>query len=760
MPSTALGPNGEVVSASDYTRDNLILQGPFRCTDQKCGVGLVVCGGQVGGKILHFRHLACHQHNGNGAANSGGESDVHRGVKAWIADNISSFSVIESECPLCATPKLRTFENCVATCEGCVPGLPYRFDVLLHVRGGGDSAWQAVEVVHTHGVCAEKLRAVHNAYPLANGSRILQVKASDFISADGITVQGAARVREKYCYHAPCAKCVVKELPAKRPRHDTCCYLMEEPPIIDSVGLDSERLEAVEISRQIIDKVTSYAGLPPSIDGTLIRVTAVAGAGKTTLLKEYIRALPGGCKALVLMFNREPRDEMQDFVGSIGMGGNVHVRTIHQFLGCPPVETNFKISCIAAKNEHKVYRGVCGWCSRQIQTGLKRFAFTLHAKPGHEHCKAEFVNKKTPAGVVDVGMRRQWDVLRREMASGNVKVDIAFMSRYLYEKPDKVFSMLSEYSHIVIDEAQDLSQVEATLFATKIVGKTTLVVGDPLQCINQFRGADVNVMGSIIADKDKDFILPCTYRYGFPLNRFVEKVVRTCGAAYGNTYQEFRAVSGSGTGTDVIQVSDLFSIIPQLTVSRETIHCIFRTNPSILMHILKLVEKDAAVNICVDKRFDEYLLKDELFLSDLCRLSLGQPTTHSKFKYFTGAEGFNKFRGGCKAREETDKLILCNFIEGRGSEVLALLPKILQKVQQINKDFPTLHFHTTHGAKGATFETVFVGDDFATGTREELNILYVALTRAHAKCFVSDTTFDLAFEAKSTSTVWASGSQF
>lgn len=56
---------------------------------------------------------------------------------------------------------------------------------------------------------------------------------------------------------------------------------------------------------------------------------------------------------------------------------------------------------------------------------------------------------------------------------------------------------------------------------------------------------------------------------------------------------------------------------------------------------------------------------------------------------------------------------------------------------------PLVVFLTTHIAKGATYDTVYVHDDFDVSfdSAAETNILYVALTRARKTCFVNDVVF-------------------
>ena len=667
---------------------------------------------------------------------------MHRQVKQWIASNIQRFEIIERVCPDCKIERLSTFPGYIAACEGTVPGLPFKFDVLATVPAAMASVWRAVEVVHTHSVDDAKLRQVHEVYP-CDVSRVLQVAASDFMDIRGVFV-ARTRVRELFCNMVQCQGC---EGPVKRPRTSgaqsapTTAVNYMDTPLIDCGMNEPESADAIQLSAVVAEKIIERSKSQPLSEGVVVRVTAVAGAGKTTLIKKYIQALPEESSTLVLMFNRAPCDEMSAFIREIGVEKSVHSKTIDTFVGADYRRPESPIECIA-KPSHKLDPdNTCKWCSDHVGKGLKAFYTTLNALPGHQDCDTKFVNSRTPPMKVDRAMQSQWSLQKTQMAAGE-KYPCAAVCRYLYEERNLNLQKLSQYTHIIVDEVQDLSRVEAALFTQRLPGKITLVVGDPLQCINQFRGAALQVMEDI--DVDDDHELPCTFRYGFPLNKFVEKVVKEWGCNYGDNYKTFRAVSGAGQGTQVVQVGGLKST---RGICEGVIHCIFRFNKSIMEHLLQMVENNETMRVSVDKAFHGKFLEDSHFLEDLCRLSLGLRTTAKKFKWYRGADGFEKYRKSTITRNEKDETLLCNFVDGQASKILHLLPKI-KEMAQLHDPHADIHFHTAHGTKGATYEHVYLGDGFSTETREELNILYVALTRAQQTCYVHDDTFAVAFEGE------------
>ena len=221
------------------------------------------------------------------------------------------------------------------------------------------------------------------------------------------------------------------------------------------------------------------------------------------------------------------------------------------------------VRCLGTQNKHKkqidARTGDCRLCLKGIAGGINTFTWSDAETPSYVHCKDNFVNRNTTANVITGELQRQWRKIMVEFNDpGGVAAlhhDSAVRRKCYMLHPGKLRLLLAEFTHIIVDEAQDLTPCEARLFAVRHPGKVTVVVGDPLQCINQFRGAYAGLMESL--DADHEFTLPRTYRYGFPLNRLVEKMVRewtSASNAQEPTLATFRIDTALSEETKVVQV--------------------------------------------------------------------------------------------------------------------------------------------------------------------------------------------------------------
>lgn len=765
MPLKAVCANGTVIDLnSNFTciaRNELILKGPFTCCEAACGGQVVVCGGRDNGKRLHFRHVClCTETNyttlRESPTTAGGESEQHMISKQWVCVNIKTMEIVTAKCITCGTLRIRTFRDCEACCEGHVKGLPFRFDVLINHPSG---QWQAIEIVHSNPVSATKLRMVHNEYPFQdNNSRILQLSTDEFRWDKG-AVTGPFRINEMYRSIVNCNACsssrVTKRQRETNENMDELALGYEgtdsenlpnmDIPLLMVAGPDpDERQNALHFSELIINQVIAQAHTTVPVEGMVIKVTAIAGAGKTWLLKRFVESLGENNRALVISFNKALQDDWTSDIHRLGLSQNVYARTFDSLLvGELRENFNIRMKCIIGK--HKVDRrdGNCNWCSYNISRGLENFCKTTDELPGHQHCDTKFINRTTLAAVVDKSMQEQWQHLKARIHNGR-KEPCAIMARFFYENRDLFDPKISNYTFIIIDEVQDMTPVEAALFAQKIPGKTTLVVGDPLQCINQFRGADVHTMEKIEADMVRT--IPCTYRYGFPLNKFVQKAVRGLGSLHGASYVSFTAFSGVLGETTVTQVADLNMAIKRLTChdAEGELHCIYRHNMSIVFELMELIRHPLPINISVSGRIKSIITDG--FLRDLCRLKTKrwQHVDNKAFdRRYLFDDGFSAYQ---KNVYQKDKQAMCTFAELHAEQFLRMYGQIVQKIGTHIDGAPCINFCTAHGAKGATYDHVYIGKGYAATEREEVNILYVALTRASRTCCICDETFALAFE--------------
>ena len=265
------------------------------------------------------------------------------------------------------------------------------------------------------------------------------------------------------------------------------------------------------------------------------------------------------------------------------------------------------------------------------------------------------------------------------------------------------------YDIVALDEGQDSNPVTIDIFRSQYIQK--IIVGDDFQQIYAWRGA-VNALDSV--DFEKNCFLTKSFRFGQPIAELATKVI-----------QVYTGENVSLTGNDLIESH----IIDFLNESKPTIE-ICRTNTKILSKVVSLIENEPSIKICIKKGIEEMIalirgmmnLKNGLH-SDSIELS-------SFDSWFELIEYSESGLGG-------DFVPLIKIINsGQVEKVIS----VLEKIKYIDESSADICFVTAHSSKGMEWDHVKLGDDFPAPMfqdgefiyppREEINLLYVAVTRA------------------------------
>ena len=219
-------------------------------------------------------------------------------------------------------------------------------------------------------------------------------------------------------------------------------------------------------------------------------------------------------------------------------------------------------------------------------------------------------------------------------------------------------------------------------------------------------------------------------------------------------------------------------------------HCICRTNATIMEGVLQVLGGKtfpltaamvSGAKVWVDESFYTRYCQDGMKgLRTLCLLKKGQihdpiVKEHPYIKHYSFPGGFEAYYKSMEARayrmdrtasgniQDTsaiNDLAMARLVKGDCDNIYAMLDSLQTNIKLSgsgqdrvpNVNALNLHFHTAHGAKGATYQHVYVADGFylnpLEATQEQKNILYVALTRAQRSCYVQEDTFEVAFEAR------------
>jgi len=278
---------------------------------------------------------------------------------------------------------------------------------------------------------------------------------------------------------------------------------------------------------------------------------------------------------------------------------------------------------------------------------------------------------------------------------------------------------------IMLDEGQDTNPV--TWAIVRCQACPLVIVGDRYQSIFQFRGA-INAMQ--IAKADREYPFTQSFRFGPRVARIATDLLRMF-------YREQAAIEGLGPDT-------LITATPQGSPRA----ILARTNATVFQHAVKAIrcgqslgfaggvnaygfEKLLDVNHLAQERHDR--IRDDLI------------RTFPSFSHFME---YSKQSGDLEAKRQIEAVL------AYGDELETLIPSIHQSAQtDLSKAFIVLA--TAHRAKGLTLDHVELADDFpelldAVGAplqadqldRQEVNLLYVALTRPRLTLSLNRTTLE------------------
>lgn len=215
-------------------------------------------------------------------------------------------------------------------------------------------------------------------------------------------------------------------------------------------------------------------------------VNAVAGSGKTTSLEEAINHVPRGCSTLFVAFNKSIAEELARRLA----GKPVTVSTLHSY-GLRTLGRGFRIEG----------RRVDGFCEALHGTDKATFelrrdlAKTVSLAKGSLASTAESIDALLDAFNIDSavnGHRASFiaDVLTllkkcEDSDDGTIDFDDMIWLPVVKNLRQR------QFDRVFVDETQDLNpaQIEMVLRAVAPGGRIC-AVGDPMQAIYRFRGAD------------------------------------------------------------------------------------------------------------------------------------------------------------------------------------------------------------------------------------------------------------------------------
>ena len=466
-----------------------------------------------------------------------------------------------------------------------------------------------------------------------------------------------------------------------------------------------------------------------------IKINAVAGSGKTTTIIEYAKARSRSSKILYLVFNKSVKDEAIRKFSENGLN-NVKVETAHSLAFKHIVRgSDFKLNSsgykiheivellhlegngekhteyIIANHINKLMAYFCNSQKRKIQE--LNYLDTITDR------KAKAFVRLFYSYIV-----RQTRILMSRMDKGEIEITHDF-----YLKKFQLSNPTLHYDYILFDEGQDASLAMLDVFLKQTA--TKVIVGDTHQQIYSWRYA-VNSLEKV---DFKTYLLSTSFRFSQDIANLAIEVLKLKRYIKMSTTIPISGVGNSNQITNKAVIARtnlglLLKAIEYVTEKKQIKHLYFEGNINSYTYATDGASLYDVLNLLNGKH---YLIKDQLI------------------KKMTNLDDLNDY---IEKTEDRDLSMMVDIVKEYGNEI----PNIIQSIKDKhvdNKDKAEMIFSTVHRSKGMEYDVVELVNDFITEEylmklkennhegkhnltqiNEEINLLYVAITRTRNKVYV------------------------
>lgn len=478
-----------------------------------------------------------------------------------------------------------------------------------------------------------------------------------------------------------------------------------------------------------------------------IKINAVAGSGKTTTVIEYARTRPTQSRILYVVFNRSVKQEAIEKFRKHGLS-NVTVETAHSLAYKHIVlKHGYKVRAYGYKtNEIAEMLNLVGNGEKHAEYIVanhinKLISFYCNS----DKIKIEDVNyldslsdSKSKSFVASFYkyMEKKAVSLLAKMDKGEIEVTHDF-----YLKKFQLLAPDLKYDHILFDEGQDASAAMLDIFLRQQAIK--VIVGDTNQQIYGWRQA-VNSLEKV---EFGAYGLSASFRFGPAIAQLAMAVLNL--KKYLGHEQK---VSISGQGN--------FS-------GAKTKAVLARTNLGLLVKAIECVT-DEVKHIYFEGNINSYTYAEEgASLYDVLNLSNGKRHL-IKDKLIRAMKDLRELEDYVNKTEDMQLGMLVEIVKNYGDRIHTVLKTLKEKhVKNEERHKAELIFSTVHRSKGMEYDEVELVGDFITEKKledfkekktqnftseklnEEINLLYVAVTRARVRLYVPESLVPKGFQPAS-----------
>lgn len=468
-------------------------------------------------------------------------------------------------------------------------------------------------------------------------------------------------------------------------------------------------------------------------------INAVAGSGKTSTIIEYAAKRPGK-KILYIAFNKSVRLEAQRKFSDRGLS-NVKIETAHSLAYRHIIpRSNYKIRLQGYKiheiadllklqgsgEKHEQYI-----LANHINKFITYFCNSDKAKVQDLNYLDTIADSKAIIFVTNFYSKIEEST--RQILSMMDKAEIEIIHDF-YLKKFQLSNPVLNYDYILFDEGQDASSAMLDVFIKQKAIK--LIVGDSHQQIYGWRHA----VNSLQKTNFGTLFLSASFRFHNDIAELAKSILQW----KKHIDAEFKPVQIYGNQTSFIEQS-------KATIAR--------TNLGLLVSAIDYITDNPKVkHIYFEGNINSYTYADDgASLYDVLNLYNGNFNLirDKLVKSMTDLDDLEEY---IKKTEDVQLSMMVELVKEYGNEI----PGIIKSLKDLHtgdddRSKAEMIFSTVHRAKGMEYDIVYLVNDFineskliipasiakqglvdTAGLNEEINLLYVAITRTKNKLIISE----------------------
>lgn len=479
-----------------------------------------------------------------------------------------------------------------------------------------------------------------------------------------------------------------------------------------------------------------------------IKINAVAGSGKTTTVIEYARTRPATSKILYLAFNKSVKLEAAKKFADKGLN-NVKVETAHSLAYRHIVYQHaYKVSAQGYKtNEIAELLNLQGngekhteyVIANHISKFMAYFCNSDKQKVQDLNYLDTITDPKAKSFVATfyTYIATQTRLLLSKMDKGEIDITHDF-----YLKKFQLSNPTLNYDYILFDEGQDASPAMLDVFLKQKAIK--VIVGDTHQQIYGWRFA----VNSLEKADFKTYHLSTSFRFSQDIANLAIEALKLK-----NYLGDHQSIPITGKGNNN---------------TNKTRAIIARTNLGLLLKAIEFVtEKKKVKHIYFEGNINSYTYADEgASLYDVLSLYNAKRNL-IKDKLIKSMKDLDELEDYIEKTEDVQLGMMVEIVREYGNEIPNIIKAIKEKhVDNDDKEKAEMIFSTVHRCKGMEYDIVQLVNDFiseeklkkltedkkaeeinTTKLNEEINLLYVAVTRTKNSLHIPEALIPNEFPA-------------